>query len=141
MNLAFNAGEIAANPAAGVRLPRTPRREMVRLTKDQFLLLKRPLPSAGTHFLTSWWPSGRRFSEATALTPADVDAVNGSVPITKGWKKTQGGYELGQPKSQRSIRTVSVPASVLDRLDLAKDWVLTNTDGGPTRLYSWRSNV
>src|ERR1700676_4699795 len=40
LNLAVKAGEIPANPAAGVRVPRTVRREMVFLTYDEFQLLK-----------------------------------------------------------------------------------------------------
>ena len=34
-----------------------------------------------------------------------------------------------------------MPASVIDNLDLGHEQVFTNSQGGPIRLYSWRSNV
>ena len=45
------------------------------------------------------------------------------------------------PKTARSIRSVSIPESVLDNLDLDHEYVFTNSQGGAVRLYSWRSNV
>jgi integrase len=141
LNLAVKVGEIPANPAAGVRLPRTVAREMTFLTRDEFQLLKSFFTERWHPFLNFLVASGCRFSEATALTPADIDVVNGTVRIAKGWKKTPNGYELGQPKTRRSVRTINVPASVLDQLDYSREWLFTNSYGGPIRLYSWRANV
>lgn len=146
LNAAVREGRMPANPAAGVRLPRTVAREMVFLTPDEFALLR-----AG--FSPRWWPlldflvaSGCRFSEATALMPSDVDPVNNTVRISRAWKRVPGGgdegrYELGRPKTRRSVRTVNIPATVLSQLDLHQEWLFTNSQGGPIRLYSWRSNV
>jgi integrase len=145
LNAAVRDGHIPANPAAGIRLPRTVRREMCFLTPTEFELLK-------TGFTERWHPlldllvtSGCRFSEATALTPADIDRANNTIRIHKAWKRVPDGdgdcYELGQPKTRRSVRSVSLPASVIDNLDLDHEWVFTNSQGGPVRLYSWRSNV
>jgi integrase len=53
----------------------------------------------------------------------------------------QGKYELGAPKSRRSVRSVSLPQSVLSQLDRGRDWLFVNSQGGPIRLYSWRTNV
>lgn len=114
---------------------------MTFLTHDEYRSLK-------TFFTKRWHPfldflvaSGCRFSEATALTPADVDVVNGTVQISKAWKKTPDGYELGRPKTRRSVRTINVPTAVLEELDPSQDWLFTNSAGGPIRLYSWRANV
>jgi integrase len=139
LNMAVKAGKISANPAAGVRLPRTVAREMTFLTRDEFQSLKACFTERWHAFLDFLVASGCRFSEATALTPADVDAINGTVRITKAWKRTPDGYELGQPKTRRSVRTVNVPASVLADLDFDCEWLFTNSEGGPIRLYSWRS--
>jgi integrase len=145
LNLAVKAGEIPANPAAGVRIPRTIRREMVFLTRDEYQLLKASFTERWHPFLDFLVASGCRFSEATALRPADVDRVNGTVRITRAWKLTPGDgeakYEIGQPKSRRSVRTINVPPSVLDALDYSRDFLFTNTEGGPIRVYSWRTNV
>lgn len=141
LNLAVKAGEIPANPAAGVRLPRTVPREMTFLTRDEYVLVKATFTERWHPFLDFLVASGCRFSEATALTPADVDVVNATVRITKAWKRTESGYEMGQPKSRRSRRTINVPTLVLDKLDFSHDWLFTNSEGGPIRLYSWRTNV
>lgn len=77
--------------------------------------------------------------------PADVDRGNNTTRINKAWKRVpdggEGRYELGQPKTRRSVRSVSIPASVLDGLDDRHYWLFTNSQGGPIRLYSQRTNV
>ena len=146
LNTAVRQGLMPANPATGVRLPRTVGREMTFLTPEEFAVLR-------GWFTPRWWPlldflvsSGCRFSEATALKPADVDRAEGTVRIVRAWKRVPGGdeggrYEIGAPKTRRSVRTISIPASVLEQLDYSQQWTFTNSEGGPIRLYSWRSNV
>lgn len=141
LNLAVKAGEIPANPAAGVRLPRTVRREMTFLTKDEYGLLRAGFTDRWHPFLDFLVASGCRFSEATALTPADVDRAECTARIARAWKRTESGYEMGLPKTRRSLRTINLPKSILDQLDYSQDWLFTNSEGGPIRLYSWRSNV
>jgi integrase len=147
LNAAVRDGKLRANPAVSIKLPRTVRRPMVCMTRDEYDILR-------VAFTERWWPllnflvtSGCRFSEATALTPADITVATGSVRINKAWKKVDDAgdgadrYEIGQPKSERSNRSVRVPASVIEQLDLDGEYVFTNSKGGPIRLYSWRSNV
>jgi integrase len=146
LNVAVREGLMAANPAVGVRLPRTVQRQMTFLTPGEFALLR-------TSFTPRWWPfldflvaSGCRFSEATALMPGDIDRANNTVRVSRAWKRVpgidaDGGYELGQPKTRRSIRTINVPASVLNQLENSNEFVFVNSDGGPIRIYSWRTNV
>jgi integrase len=145
LNVAAREGLMPANPAAGVRLPRTVAREMTFLTKEQYALLRAGFTERYQPLLDFLVASGCRFSEATALTPSDVDRVNNTVRISKAWKRTpgsdEGKYELGQPKTRGSIRTVNVPKSVLDQIDYSREWLFTNSHGGPIRLYSWRTNV
>lgn len=114
---------------------------MTFLTRDELQLLKASFTERWHPFLDFLVASGCRLSEATALIPADIDADNGTVRITKAWKRTPNGYELGQPKTRRSVRTINVPPVVLAELDFSHDWLFTNTQGGPIRLYSWRTNV
>jgi integrase len=118
---------------------------MTFLTREEFQLLKASFTERWHPFLDFLVASGCRFSEATALTPADIDAVNCTVRITKAWKRTPGSgeakYEIGPPKTRRSVRTINIPASVIEELDLTHDWVFVNSNGGPIRIYSWRANV
>lgn len=142
---AVQAGHIAANPAAGTRLPRGEKAEMVFLTHEQFNQLNaaitepwRPL----AEFLVS---SGARWGEATALRPSDVDQREHTVRISRAWKRSP--YRIGPTKTKRSNRTINVPPSVLDKLDYDKEWLFTNPGrgrravGGPVRAANFRANV
>lgn len=57
------------------------------------------------------------------------------------WKRLPGSeerkYELGQPMTRRSNRTINIPASVLSQLDYSKEFLFFNSDGGPIRIYSY----
>ncbi|MGV0991095.1 MAG: tyrosine-type recombinase/integrase [Mycobacterium sp.] len=143
LNAAVVAGAMVANPAAGTRLPRTERAEMVFLTHPEFQQLR-------LGFTERWYPlvdflvvSGARFGEVAALRPADVDRNAGTVHIARTWKRTYeaGGYELGPTKTKKSVRTINVDAVVLEALDYSREFLFTNTKGGPIRLPGWRSNV
>lgn len=138
---AAEGGHIPGNPCDGIRLPRTEEKERVFLTRDEFRVLRdsfsdhyRPL----VEFLVA---SGCRASEALALKPSDVDREKCTVRIVRAWKRAGSGYEIGAPKTRKSLRTVNVPKGVLDQLDYSGEWLFTGTNGGPIRLYSWRSNV
>lgn len=143
LNAAAEAGRIPANPAAGHRMPRTEKQDMVCLTRAE---LGKILEAVTEH----WRPlveflvvSGVRWGEATAMRPSDIDMDNGTVRITRAWKRTYaiGGYELGPPKTTRSVRTVNVPKSTLTKLDLSKEWVFTNKSGGPVRGNGFHGRV
>lgn len=155
LKAAVKQGLIPSNPAEGVRNPRWDRREMVFLEPDEFAILV-------AEFSDHWKPlvqflvsSGCRWSEATALKPSDIDLASGQVRISKAWKKVEGGYELGTTKTRKSVRTVNVPPTVLEALDLSGEWVFTNsgrgkgqfadkiirTDPGPVRIHSFNPNV
>lgn len=133
---------IATNPAAGQRLPRTERKEMVFLTKEEYRLLHGCFSDHYQPFVEFLVASGVRFSEATALQPKDIDKDAATVHINRAWKRIPGnGYELGPPKTKKSVRTIGVPRHVLDTLDLSCEWVFVNTAGNPVRIYGWRENV
>lgn len=144
LNDAVRAELIPSNPAAGTRLPRTERPEMVFLTPDEFGQLL-----AG--FTPQWIPliefmalSGARFGEISALKPSDVDRQAATVRIARARKRTyvKGAmYEVGPTKTKRSERVINVTATILDKLDYDKEWLFTNTKDGPLQLSGWRGNV
>lgn len=138
---AVGDGHLAANPCEGVRLPRTVEQEMVFLTRDEFQILKAAFSEHYQPLVEFLVASGCRASEALALTPSDVNRATGEVRIMKAWKRTGSGYDMGTPKSRKGTRTINVPNPVLDQLDYSREWLFTGTNGGPVRLYSWRSNV
>lgn len=138
---AVEDGHLAANPCQGIRLPRTEEQEMVCLTRDEFQTLKAAFSAHYRPLVEFLVASGCRASEALALRPSDVDREASTVRIARAWKRAGSGYELGPPKTKRSVRTINVPKSVLDQLDYGGEWLFTGTNGGPVRIYSWRSNV
>jgi integrase len=142
LNAAVKSGHIAVNPAAGQRLPRTERKEMVFLSEEEYHLLHGCFSDHYKPFVEFLVATGARFSEATALQPKDIDREAATVRICRAWKRIPGeGYELGLPKTKRSIRTIGVPRSVFDALDLSHEWLFVNTAGNPVRIYGWRENV
>ena len=80
-----------------------------------------------------------RFSEATALTAADIDAAAKTCRINKAWKYS-GDYrpEIGPPKTKKSIRTISLPPAALEAVDLtAPGFLFTNGAGNPVRAQEF----
>jgi integrase len=149
LGAAVRKHQLTANVCDGNRLPRDEAREMVFLTHEEFGLLH---SCVGEH----WKPlveflvaSGARFGEATALTPGDIDIADCTVRIQRAWRYVAGeGYQLGPPKTNRSIRTIDVAADTLAKLDLTGDWVFTNSGRGwrggpndPVRAQNFHSNA
>lgn len=140
---------IAANPAAGRRLPRGDGddHEMVFLSRDEFALLLSKVTQAWRPMIEFLVASGCRLGEATALRPDDVDLQHSTVRITRAWKRSNQGYQIGPPKTKRSKRTIKVSAAVLAKLDLSGDWLFTNPGrgrnnaGGAVRPINLRRNV
>lgn len=61
--------------------------------------------------------TGLRFGEATALTPSDI--AGDTIRVSKSWRRSrQGGWEIGPPKTRRSIRSVALTPYVATLLDL-----------------------
>ena len=136
LNAAVRARHISANPCDRNRLRRDQPAEMVFLTDKEFRLL---LSCVSEH----WQPlveflvaSGARFGEATALQPGDINLAEGTVNIRRAWRYVVGeGFQLGPPKTKRSVRTIDVAGTTLAKLNLTGEWVFTNsgrsTNGGP----------
>ncbi|MGO9354998.1 MAG: tyrosine-type recombinase/integrase, partial [Mycobacterium sp.] len=143
LNAAVKAGHIGANPAVGQRLPRTERADMVCLSREEFAGLLDAVTEPWRPLVEFLVASGSRWGEATALRPGDIDRAKGTVRITRAWKRTytKGGYELGTPKTKRSIRTINVPSPVLDKLDYTGEWLFTNRADRPVRHNGFHERV
>jgi integrase len=137
---AAKSGLIVANPCQDTRLPRTGREEMVILTPDEFRLLHGFIPRARWQDLAAWLlATGMRFSEATALTAAEINLDEETCRIWRAWKYS-GNYrpELGPPKSRKSVRTINLPPEALDVIDLSTpSWLFTNGAGNPVRAQEF----
>ena len=139
---------IPVNVAKGIPLPRAGSgAEMVFLTPDEF---GRVLSQLHPH----WRPlalflvgTGCRWGEATALQVQDVDVLAGEARIRRAWKETGGnGHALGEPKTPRSRRTVTIPPQAVDAMRPLVErrrpsaFVFTNRRGDPLRDH-WRERA
>ncbi|OHT54964.1 site-specific integrase [Mycobacteroides chelonae] len=134
-------GHITINPCADIRLPRWDRPEMVFLEADEYRAVRAKVSDFWLPHLEFLVSSGARWSEMTALTPADVDRDKGTVRISKAWKVIPGGYELGTTKTKRSNRTIDVPKRVLDMPDYSGEWLYANHRGNPPRTNTFITHV
>lgn len=144
LRTAVAAGVIDANPAAGTRIPRTERAEMCFLTHAEFAQLCAAVDERWRPMVRFMVASGARLGEVTALRPSDVTRATGAVHIGRAWKRTyQSGkpYELGVPKTEKSVRTIIVAKAVLDECDYSGEWLFATAKGGPVRPLDFRQDV
>lgn len=70
---------------------------------------------------------GLRFGEAVALRRSDVDLAAAVVHVRHGMTRTAGQKVIGKPKTKASVRTVAMPAIVVDAL---REHLSHNITGG-----------
>src|SRR5215210_3057952 len=156
------------NPAKRVRLRRgyPSAEEMCFLSHAEWGLLHgclertspqgRPVDATlGQHLALLLIGSGLRYSEATALKAKHIDPLAPvcTVRVAHAWKRQPGGsYLLEEPKTRRSLRTVTVSDQVRDALltrcagKAPDELVFTTTSGGQLKNsrfsnYYWRPAV
>lgn len=131
------------NPAHGVKIGRTERREMTILTPGEFARLLVHIPAPWQPLIVTLVGTGLRFGEATALQVQDLhlDDYPPTLTVARGWQHTYGaGFQIGAPKTARGRRTISLPPEVVDVLRPLADgrapeaWVLTD-HGEPIRNW------
>jgi integrase len=158
LNYGVRLGEIAAHPCAQEDdfLPEVHKTKKRILRPEEFRRLRDAMISDTMKlFLEFLITSGCRFSEVTALQPADVDTAEGTVYIHQAWewlpvdartKENPGPYLLkDHPKTPTSTRTIHIPHQMLERLkdagllDPARKFVFLNEDGNPIRQYTFKN--
>jgi integrase len=140
------------NPAKGVRVSEGLSREGVFLTPDEFARLHAEIPDYYKPLVTFLVATQARWSEATALTWADVhdETDPPTIRINKAWKKNPGGSPIiDVPKSKKARRTISVRADLIALLGprgRADELVFKGAGAGNQVWYSafqkvWRPAV
>lgn len=144
---AVKDGHITANPCEDVRLPTKSSSTQPRfLTHEEAGLLLSHTPEHYRPLVTFLFGTGMRWSEVTALEARHVDLAAGTVRVEQAWKRLPGkGFVIGDPKTQRSKRTVNaaVPAlvAVEPLLRRPRDQVFLTHSGGPVRHANFFNNV
>lgn len=111
-------GEARRNVAALVDRPRVPRREAEYLSPDQ---AQRLLDAARDDRLFAFYAvamaAGLRRGEALALRWSDVDLEAGTLRVSRTLSRVVGGgLTFTEPKTERSRRTVPLPAALVAEL-------------------------
>lgn len=156
---AHEEGQVDVNPCART----APKRSRIRqsqadlrfLTEDEFRIAAQ-LAADAKDLLTLTVGTGLRFGEVTALWCSDIDLEHGTIRVNKAWKRdgedgeteTPGwlkklvrpkhamrGHHLGNPKTPRSRRTITIAPALVELLRplvegrLADDIVFTSPTG------------
>jgi integrase len=108
---------LAYNPAADVDKIRQPRREMQALGAEdakRFLAAIEGTRHEALFKLALF--TGMRPGEYLGLRWEDLNLKKGAVTVQRALVKTTDGYRLDEPKTDRSRRTIPIPASVVEAL-------------------------
>jgi integrase len=113
LDSAVNEGLIKSNPMTGVRLPAEARHEQRYLDREEVTsLLNNIDPRYRVMALLAIY-GGFRFGELCALRRSSVDVEKNSVRVSHTLVDLNGVLTFGPPKTKTSVRTVTLPRSVM----------------------------
>jgi len=111
--------DIAKNPAVGILLPKIKESESRAFTRDEVRRLVAALREDAACLIFEFTlETGLRPQEAIALSWPKVDLVHRRVRIDRAVSSAMkgGGFEIKEPKTHASVRTVSFSEYMRDRL-------------------------
>lgn len=116
LDMAVSQGLLRANPAASVRLPSEDRHEQRFLTQTEALRLSESIaPRFKVMVLVAVF-GGLRFGELGGLMRKHVNPMKNTVSVKQTLVEVGGHSSFGPPKTKTSIRTVTLPRSVMAQL-------------------------
>lgn len=106
---------LPSNPAEGIRLPKTQKREMLYLDPQQVEKLAQSIsePFGAMVYVLAY--GGLRWGEAAALRRRRIDLLRSRIEVAESLAEVAGGLWFGSTKSGRN-RFISIPPSVRDLL-------------------------
>lgn len=117
LNAAVRLKLISSNPAAAVKKPKTPKREMLCLNDAQAKTVLAAAASAPIGpLVVAALGTGCRQGELLALTWEDVDLKNGTLTVRRSLAQTKAGFVTKEPKTSASRRTLTLPGFVVEAL-------------------------
>lgn len=145
METAIRLGLRSDNPCRGISLPKDAATEekMHFMTREESTAIINEMPERYRPLLKTLLATGTRWGEATALYAKDfkLDVNPPTVRIERAWKSDRAGhFYIGPPKTKKSRRTISLPASLVseirEHVDTARksgDFVFMDDDGRQIR--------
>lgn len=142
---AVSSGLLKANPATSVRLPAEVHHEQRFLTQPQVWSLASSIAPRFRAMVLVAVFGGLRFGELGALQRQNVNEVQNTLRVSRTLVEVGGHSTFGPPKTRTSVRTVTLPrsimAEVVRHMDLYTDpdpeaLVFTGMKGQPV-LRTW----
>lgn len=124
LKTAIDDGHISKNVALGIRAAREENTfDPVFLTESQMSIIYSALPQQWRLFIEFLENTGLRYGEATALRWSDVDLTGerAIVKVTRAWRRGEDGEYVGPPKTRKSVRSVSLPLWLSQKLKVARE--------------------
>ncbi|TLP73203.1 tyrosine-type recombinase/integrase [Nesterenkonia sphaerica] len=136
---AVKRGHRPDNPAADTRLPVVRRTQTAErnkyMTAEEVAALRHHIGDRHLPHFDLLWGTGMRAGELLALTPEDFTVIDGvvHVSVTKSIKMPERGTRayIGEPKSQRSFRTIDVDDGTMSTV-----WPLVRAAGHGQLVFS-----
>lgn len=113
---AVSTGLLRANPALSVRMPAEPRVEQRFLPQSQAVELANTIAPRFKAMVLVAVYGGLRFGELGGLQRMDVNEVQNTVRVRQTLVEIGGKHTFGPPKTKTSIRTVTLPRSIMAEL-------------------------
>ena len=145
LQAAIRQGLIKSDPTTGISLPTASKKEQRFLTQAEVTTLSEAIrPRYKAMVLVAGF-GGLRFGELCALRRGNVDEVRSSVLVKETLIDVNNTVTFGPPKTKSSVRTVTLPRSIMAVLVQHMDTftendpdalVFTFTNGTPIRR-SW----
>lgn len=136
-NTAVDGGVIERNPAKGIGDPDLHKsREPVYLSEEDLQIIEEAMPERYQLFIRFLGKTGLRYNEATALRKRDIRVAGErcTVLVTRAWKNTGNGEEIGLPKTKKGERQVNCGVK------LSADLIKHMEDMRPGELVFTRPN-
>jgi integrase len=137
---------IPITPARDVRLPRIEHKEPEALTADQVMRLAETMDPRYRALVLVGAFGGLRIGELAGLQLGDFDPLRNLIRVRRNASDVRGRVIVGPPKTAKSIRTVTLPRSITERLveHVAAlrvadpgEWLFPAPEGGPIRRTVW----
>lgn len=152
LNGAVDAELILRSPCRGIRLQPDVHRERQTLGLQDLARITSIMPLRYRAIVYLGAVLGLRWSEVAALRIKRVDFLRSTITIAEAAPEVDGTPVIGKPKTRAAIRTMAVPAFVMDMLSehlarrglTAQDGeqlVFVAPGGGPLRASNFRTRV
>ena len=122
---ACNLKLIPFNPVAAIKKPKAPKRQMLFITPEQVkILLAAAKGRPCFPLVVLALATGCRQGELLALTWNDIDLAKAALTVRRSLAQTDNGFEVKEPKTAASRRTITLPGLAVSVLAQHKDAAL-----------------